>query len=59
MPRRTKRRTKKTARRPSKKGIEALKFINKEAHRIRREKPNIKWKTAIKEASAIYRKNKK
>jgi hypothetical protein len=38
------------------KGISALKKINAIAHRLRKEHPNAKWSTLVKQAGAEYRK---
>ena len=48
-----------TKRKPSSKGVSALKTINKLAKEIQKKHPGKKWPTCIKEASAQYRKDKK
>jgi len=40
------------------KAVKALKEITSKAKKIRKEHPSMQWKTAIKEASAEYRKKK-
>jgi hypothetical protein len=42
-------------RHPSPQAQAALAYINKMAHKIRKENPGMDWKTCISKASAMYR----
>lgn len=48
----------KSGHRSNKKGTSAVTKISHLAQKIRKDHPSIKWQSAIKQASAEYRKNK-